>query len=303
MKIVLTGSLGNISKPLAIRLVQLGHTVTVISSKQERQPEIESLGAKAAIGTMQDINFLTQTFKGADLVYLMEALGHSVFFDHTINMVEANIEIARNYKQAIEQSGVKKVIHLSSIGSHLASGNGILAFHYQAENILQQLPQDVSIKFMRPVGFYNNLFAFIPGIKATNSIFQNYGGDQKEPWVSPLDIAEVIAEEVEQPFKGRTFRYIVSEELSPNEVAAILGGAIGQPDLQWVTISSEQFVNNAVGIGMNPQTARGLAEMNEARVNGTLYEHYLQHKPIPGKTKLKDFAQSFAAIYQSNNNN
>ena len=73
MNIVLTGSLGNIGKPLAIELVQKGHSVTVISSKADRQKDIEALGAKAAIGTMQDVEFLANTFKGADTVYLMEA--------------------------------------------------------------------------------------------------------------------------------------------------------------------------------------------------------------------------------------
>ncbi|MCW3089972.1 MAG: NAD-dependent epimerase/dehydratase family protein [Ferruginibacter sp.] len=67
MKIIITGSLGNISKPLTQLLVQANHTVTVISSSPERQTEIESLGATAAIGTMQDIAFLTKTFTGADM--------------------------------------------------------------------------------------------------------------------------------------------------------------------------------------------------------------------------------------------
>ena len=75
MNIVLTGSLGHISKPLTKILIEKGHSVTVISSKEERQKDIESLGAKAAIGTMEDVEFLTKTFTGADIVYLMEALG------------------------------------------------------------------------------------------------------------------------------------------------------------------------------------------------------------------------------------
>src|SRR6185312_1030183 len=54
MNIVLTGSLGHISKPLTQILVQKGHSVTVISSKAERQKDIEALGAKVAIGTMED---------------------------------------------------------------------------------------------------------------------------------------------------------------------------------------------------------------------------------------------------------
>jgi uncharacterized protein YbjT (DUF2867 family) len=75
MKIIVTGSLGNISKPLTKALIQKGHSVTVISSKGERQDEIEAMGAKAAIGTFQDVDFLTKTFTGADIVYLMEAGG------------------------------------------------------------------------------------------------------------------------------------------------------------------------------------------------------------------------------------
>jgi uncharacterized protein YbjT (DUF2867 family) len=75
MKIIVTGSLGHISKPLTEELVGKGHSVTVISSKAERQQDIEALGAKAAIGTMEDADFLACTFTGTDAVYVMEALG------------------------------------------------------------------------------------------------------------------------------------------------------------------------------------------------------------------------------------
>jgi uncharacterized protein YbjT (DUF2867 family) len=160
MNIVLTGSLGHIGKPLSQELVQKGHSVTVISSKAERQKDIEAMGAKAAIGTMEDADFLTAAFKGADIVYVMETLGAGSFFDQDLDIIAAITQIGNNYKQAIQGSGVKRVVHLSSIGAHMDKGNGILAFHYQVENILKQLPNDVSIKFMRPVGFYYNMFSF-----------------------------------------------------------------------------------------------------------------------------------------------
>jgi hypothetical protein len=48
-------------------------------------------------------------------------------------------------------------VHLSSIGAHTDKGFGLLHLHYIAENILKQLPNDVSIKFMRPGGFFYNL--------------------------------------------------------------------------------------------------------------------------------------------------
>ena len=298
MKIVITGSLGNISKPLAIALVQKGHSVTVISSKAERVKDIEAIGAKPAIGTMEDIGFLSATFKGADVAYVMEVLGENAFFDHNIDVIAEITNIGNNYKQAIEQSGVKNVVHLSSIGAHTDTGNGILAFHYHVENLLKQLPNDVSIKFMRPVGFYYNMFAFIRTIKAQGVIVSNYGGDEKEPWVSPLDIASVIAEEIEKPFDGREIRYIASDEASPNEIAKILGEAIGKPDLKWIAIPDEQMLNNMVAAGMNPQTAKGFVEMNASRLGDVLYEDYNRHRPILGKVKIVDFAKEFARVYE-----
>lgn len=298
MKIVVTGSLGHISKPLTQELVQKGHAVTVISSKAERQADIEALGAKAAIGSMEDPDFLAATFKGADIVYVMEAFGHSSFFDPNFDVIAVMNKIGQSYQQAIQASGVKRIVHLSSISAHMAEGNGMLAFHYNVEHLLMQLPSDVSIKFMRPVGFYYNMFAFIPTIKKQGAIFQNYGGDEKEPWVAPVDIAKVIVEEMGTPFAGRTIRYIASDEVSPNEVAKILGEAIGKPDLQWVAVPDEQFQQGLASAGMNAQAAQGFTEMNAARRNGTMYEDYYRHQPVLRSIKLKDFAQDFAAVYQ-----
>ncbi|HEY4197681.1 MAG TPA: NAD(P)H-binding protein [Mucilaginibacter sp.] len=295
MKIIITGSLGHISKPLTEELVQKGHTVTVISSKAAKQKDIEDLGATAAIGSVEDANFLTAAFTGADAVYTMVPPGN--FFDPNFDVMAEYRKLANNYAQAIRQSGVKRVVHLSSIGAHTDKGNGILAFHYIVESILSELPADVSIKFMRPVGFYYNMFAFIPGIKTQGTIISNYGGDDKEPWVSPLDIAAVIAEEMEKPFTGRTVRYIISDEVSPNEVAGILGEAIGKPGLKWTVISDEQMVNGMIVAGMNPNIAKGMVEMNASRANGILYEDYNRKKPTPGNVKLTDFAKEFVVVF------
>lgn len=296
MKVVLTGSLGHISQPLAQALIQKGHDVTIISSKAGKQPDIEKMGAKAAIGTMEDTAFLAKAFQGADIVYTMVPPVN--FFDPHLDIIAHYSRLAHHYKEAIGQAGVTKVIHLSTIAAHTHQGNGMLAYGYEIEKVLRSLPAAVSIKFMRPVGFYYNMFAFIPAIKNAGSIFQNYGGDDfTEPWVSPLDIAATIAEEIEKPFAGETIRYIASDEVSPREVAATLGQAIGKPDLKWVVIPDEDFIANLMRVGFSRQAAEGLARMNAGRVSGVVYEDYLQHKPALGKVKLKDFAKEFAAVY------
>lgn len=301
MKVILSGSLGHINKPLATELIAKGHSVTIISSKTDRQKEIENFGAKAAIGTFDDIDFLATTFKGADIVYTM--VPPINFFNPNLDFIAYYGQLANHFKLAILKAGVTKVIHLSTIAAHTNKGNGMLAYGYEIESILKTLPDNVAIKFMRPVGFYYNMFAFIPAIKNAGCIFQNYGGDKlKEPWVSPFDIAETIAEEIELPFDGRKVRYIASDEVTPNEAATILGEAIGKPDLKWNVISNEDFIANLVRVGFSSQAAEGLAGMNAGRVSGVLYEDYHKHKPTLGKVKLADFAKEFASVFNQGDN-
>lgn len=298
MNIVLSGSLGNIGRPLAGMLVQNGHTVTVISSKAERKTEIEALGAQAAIGSIEDEAFLVRTFTGADIVYLMETLeAAGGFFNKDLDYLAAIDLIVQNYRKAVLQTGITKVIHLSSVGAHMSEGNGILKFHYNAENILRALPEAVHIKFMRPVGFYTNIFSFIRTIRAQGNIVSNYGGDRKEPWVAPADIAQVIAEEMETPFTGRMVRYIASDEVSPNEIAQALGTAIGKPGLQWNVIPDKVLQNSMIDAGINAAIAKGFVAMQAAQGSGLLYTDYEQHKPQLGAVKLADFAADFAAAY------
>lgn len=300
MNIVLTGSIGNIGKPLTKTLVKNGHEVTVISSNAKNKAAIEALGAKAAIGSFFNIDFLSETFKGADIVYLMETMeAAGDMFDQEVDFIGTINEIGNNYKIAVEQSGVKKVVHLSSIGAHTNKGNGILIFHYNVENSLKKLAPDVKIKFIRPVGIYFNMFSFVNNIKNKGAIISNYGGDQKEPWVSHLDVADVIAEEMEKPFTGRTIRYVASDEVSPNEIAKALGEAIGKPDLKWEVISDEQLLANWLNIGFNEQVAKGFIELQASQGTGALYEDYNQHRPTLGKIKLADFAKEFAEVYHS----
>jgi uncharacterized protein YbjT (DUF2867 family) len=298
MKIIVTGSLGYVGKPLTEELIKKGHSVTVISSNAEKQKNIEALGAKAAIGTMEDVDFLTNTFTGADAVYCMLAPGGNFSDpDNNINNVIVLADkIINNYVQAIEQSGVKRVVYLSSVGAHMNKDNGLLIIHHNAENTLKQLPPDVAITFMRPVGFYKNLFGYISAIKNQGVIASNYGADDTVLLVSAIDIAAAIAEELTslQP-ADKKVRYIASEELTCNEVAGILGAAIGKPDLKWIIITDEQLLNGLKAFGMNESFAKSFVEMNASTHSGKIYEDYNQHKPTLGKVKLKEFAKEFAA--------
>jgi uncharacterized protein YbjT (DUF2867 family) len=300
MKITTTGSLGNIGKPLVRDLVQNGHHVTVISSDAKKQEEIETLAANAAIGKLEDAGFLAAIFNGSDAVFVMEPPVD--FFDHQLDIKAYYSKLGHNFVNAIMQTGVKRVVHLSSIGGHTDKGTGILHFHHLVETILTGLPSEITLTHVRPLAFYYNLEGFIPAIKNAGLISANYGGDDMISWASPVDIAAVVAEELTSPTVNQKIRYVVSDELTCNETAGILGASIGKPDLKWIVISDEEMQTRLVRIGMAPDLAAGLTEMNAAMHSGKLFEDYYRNKPKAfGKVKMTDYAVEFQKAYNSKN--
>ena len=295
MKIIVTGSLGHISKPLTAALVQKGYAVTVISSNPQKQKDIEALGATGAFGSLDDVDFLTATFTGADAVYTMVPPAN--YFDHDLDLTAYCHRIGNNYAVAIGASGVKRVVHLSSIGAHLDKDSGIILAHHDVEIILSNLP-GIAITFMRPTAFYYNLYGYVAMIKKHSFIAANYGADNNIVWVSPIDIAAAVAEELETSFAGKKVRYVASEELTGSQTAGILGAAIGRPDLKWILISSDEMQSGLEAAGMQPRIAAGLVEMYASLHNGALGEDYYRNKPaVMGKVKLTDFAKEFAAAF------
>jgi uncharacterized protein YbjT (DUF2867 family) len=292
MKIVITGSLGHIGKPLTKALVEKGHSVTVISSNPERQKDIEALGATAAIGKLEDVEFLTSVFTGADVVHTMIPPDNSVPDPNA-----RNIKLGDCLAHAIEKSGVKRVVYVSSYGAHLAAGTGLITAHYHIENALTALPNLESLTFLRATYFYYNLYAYMAMIKNIGFISANYGDNDRVVMVSPYDIAAEAVEEIEARTNGRKVRYVASDERSCNEIAQILGEAIGKPDLKWITVSDAQMQAAMEASGLSAAVAASLVEMYGACHSGILHDDYDLHKPVLGKVKIEDFAKEFAGIF------
>lgn len=294
MKITLTGSLGNISKPLAEILVRAGHEVTVISSDSGKKTAIEALGAKAAIGSVTDKDFLTNTFSGADVVYTMVPYNWEV-----PNFRQYVGEVGNNYAEAIIAAGIKRIVNLSSIGAHLENGTGPISGCYDVEHILDRL-DDVSVKHLRAGIFYTNYFRNIGLIKSQNIMGNNYGEETRMLMVHPRDVAEAAASELQGSFTGKSNLYVVSEDCTIADIVNALGSAIGKPGLPWIKFSNEQVFAGMATAGMKPGVANLYIEAGTAFDKGVLWEDFDQRKSKTfGSTKLADFANEFAAVYNS----
>ena len=294
MKITVTGSLGNISKPLATQLVKAGHQVTVISSSQDKAEAIKALGATPAIGSVDDVAFLTDAFKGADAIYTMipNNFGAANFRQYIGG-------VGKNYAEAIKAAGVTKLVNLSSIGAHIDGGTGPISGIHDVEQTYKQL-DGVAIKHLRPAFFYTNLLENIDMIKHLGFIGSNYGAQAHMVLVHPNDIAKVAAEELQSNFTGTSVRYIASDERTAVDIATALGKAIGKPGLQWVEFTDEQALQGMLQAGLPPEIARTYIEMGNAVSKGILWDDYNANKPAEfGSTKLEDFAVEFAGKFNA----
>lgn len=295
MKYVITGGAGHISSPLAEKLLQQGHEVTVVGRHADKLQALVSKGAKAAVGSVEDAAFVKTAFAGADAVYAMIPPNFvAENFRHYQNTV------ARNYVEAIADNHIKKVVVLSSIGAHMGNGAGPVDGLADFEDLLKK-QQGIDVKFLRPSYFMYNLFAMIPMIKGMNIAGGNFGGgDEKLVLVHTSDIADAATEELlALNFTGYSVRYIAGDEKTGTEIAAALGNAVGKPGLPWVVFSDEQSLEGIKQAGLKETMAEAYTTMGRALREGKMQEDYWKNRPVLSKIKLDDFVKEFTAAFNA----
>jgi len=298
MKVTVTGSLGNISRTLIEKLVAKGHEVKVVSSNPERAKEVEALKAIPLTGSVEDYGFLKKAFEGSDAVYLMIPPNF-----RTVDLKEYIRTIGTQYAEALNQTGVKYAVNLSSIGAHLENGLGPTGSNFYVEQKLNEL-QDVNILHLRPGMFLTNFYGAIPMIKHQNMLGNNFGAAVNLPLTHPRDIAEVAFRSFDSLLiSGKQIQYIVSDEKKGFEVAEILGTAVGKSNVHWVEFSDEQFLNALKQNGFSEQMAKVyMVEIGTALRDGSFMEDYNKNKlKSIGGTTLQDFSKEFAVAYQHSN--
>lgn len=286
MKITITGSLGNIGRYLVEKLATKGHQLTVISSNPKRVKAIEDLHAKAAIGSVDNYDFLINAFEGADGVYTMIPPSFA-----TTDLMK---KVGENYARVIKETGVRYIVNLSGIGSHIPDGPGPAGANYYIEKILNEF-EDSHVLHLRPGMFYTNFYGSIELIKQQNIIGNNFDATVNMALTHPRDIAEVAAEALDTlSFSEKKARYVVSDEKNGGEIATILGRAIGKPGLSWVEFPDEKWLQKLIQAGMSKQMASTyIIEMGIALRKGKLLEDYQKHKyEALGKTSSKNFPGS-----------
>lgn len=298
MKVTVTGSLGNIGRSLTEKLVANGHEVNVVSSNADRTEEIKKLGAKPSIGSVQDYEFIRDTFEGSEAVYLMIPPNFTA-----IDLNEYIQSVGKIYARAIKEARVKLAVNLSSVGSHIQNGLGPTGSNFQVEQRLNELA-DVHVLHLRPGMFMTNFYGAIPMLKYQGTLGNNFAGSVSLPLTHPGDIAEAAFQAIDRmAFSGKKVQYIVSDERTGFEIAGLLGEAVGKTGVKWIEFSDEQLLSALMQNGFSEQMAKVyMVEIGIALRDGSFSEDFRKHKHLSaGGTSFQKFAGDFASVYSHAN--
>ena len=292
MTITLLGASGHVGGQAAQFLLDRGQAVRVVGRRAEALKPLAARGAEVRAGDLRDARFLRQALAGSDAALVM------IPPDYTApDMLARQGEVGEAIRAALAETGVPKVVSLSSVGAELPAGTGNIRVLHAQEQRLNTLASDVL--HLRAAYFMENLLHAIPVIRAAAKLLDMYSPGVRLNLVASRDIAAAAAAALAaRDFTGKSVRYALGPRaLTMSEVAPILGAAIGQPQLVYEQVPAEAVKQGMRGAGFSAQAADLFEEMANAFNSGLIATIDDARWALP--TSLETFAREvFAPAWQ-----
>lgn len=292
---VLLGSNGHISAKAARLLLSQEQEVRVVGRSTQSLAPLTQLGAEPAVGDIADKAFLTAALRGAHAVFAMIPPNYA----SPTPLADA-ARIGEAITVALVAAGVRRVVNLSSTGAHLAAGTGPIAGLHAQEARLNWLAE-ADVLHLRPGYFYENHFNAIGVIKTRGVYADTLDPQVALPAIATADIAAVVVRELRNPpaRPGKRVLHLRGPVLyTPGAAAAILGQAIGKPDLEYVLADAAQVKAGMVEHGVSPAMADLLLEMSQTFRRAEFMAELIAGPTEVTGTRLEDFAPAFLAAYE-----
>ncbi|HEX9078419.1 MAG TPA: NAD(P)H-binding protein, partial [Desulfuromonadaceae bacterium] len=255
---VITGATGNIGSKTTDILLDRGEKVRVIGRNADRLRRFVERGAEAAVGNLKDTAFLIKAFEGADAAFTMIPPEYA-----TTDFRAYQREIGTSIATAVEKSGIKYVVSLSSQGAELQGGTGPILGLREQEERLNRL-HGADIMHLRPAYFMENLLMQIPLINRVGVAASAIRGDLKFAMIATRDIAAFVAERlVKRDFEGAwSWDLLGRRDVSLDEAFDVIGSAIARPGLKYVRLSYDEAAAGLREMGISADLARLFVEMS-----------------------------------------
>jgi uncharacterized protein YbjT (DUF2867 family) len=261
---VVLGASGNTGHVVAQNLLARQQKVRVVGRNAARLQPHAAQGAEIFLGDVTDAAALTKAFHHADSAYVM------IPSNHTINDPLAYEErVSDAIAAAVKNTGIKNVVSLSGFGADKTKGTGPVIGLHNLEQKLNQI-DTANVLHLRAGYFMENTLPQVGAIRMAGSAVGPVRPDLKLPMIATRDIGAAAADALLRlAFRGKqTHELLGQRDLDYTEVAAIIGKAIGKPDLGYVHAPDDQIRAAMVQMGMSDAMAGLILEMTAALNSG-----------------------------------
>jgi uncharacterized protein YbjT (DUF2867 family) len=289
------GASGNTGHVVAKTLLERGQKVRAIGRNATHLQPLAALGAEVFIADVIDASALTKAFQDVDSAYVMippnptsnDPLGYE---NHASDAIAT----------AVRSTRVKNIVSLSSFGAEKPSGTGPVVGLHNLEQKLNKIDA-ANVLHLRAGYFMENTLGQVGAIRMRGSVIGPVRPDLKLPMIATRDIGAAAANALLQlEFHGKQTQELHGQrDIDYNEVAAIIGKAIGKPKLAYVHAPDDQIRAAFVQMGMSDGFARLILEMAAALNSG--YMRGLESRTARNTTptSFETFvAQVFVPAYQ-----
>jgi uncharacterized protein YbjT (DUF2867 family) len=201
---------------------------------------------------------------------------------------------------AVREAEVKNVVSLSSIGADKPSGTGPVVGVRELEQKLNQI-DGANILHLRAGYFMENTLPQVGAIRMAGSVIGPLSPNLKLPMIATRDIGAAAADALLRlAFQGKQTQELQGQrDLDYTEAAAIIGKAIGKPDLGYIHAPDDQIRAAMVQMGMSDNFAGLILEMAGALNTGHMRALEPRSAVNTTPTKFETFvAESFVPAYQ-----
>jgi uncharacterized protein YbjT (DUF2867 family) len=283
--IAITGATGNTGSVIAETLLARGEKVRVIGRDAGRLARFAGKGAETFAADVSDANALAKAFEGATGVYAM---------------VPPNLSAAdvRAYQErvtdalaaAIKKAAVPNVVALSSFGADKTEKTGPVLGLRNLEQKLNGIA-GLNAIYLRAGYFMENLLPQAAVIRNFGFVGGPLRPDLRLPMIATRDVGATAAELLlQQDFNGKQARELLGQrDVAYDEIASVIGKAIGKPDLAYTQLPAQQLKPTFVQMGMSESMADLLLEMSEALNTG----HMAPLEPRSGRNTTRTSIEAF----------
>tara|TARA_R110002050_G_scaffold79810_4_gene170567 strand:+ start:25907 stop:26785 length:879 start_codon:yes stop_codon:yes gene_type:complete len=281
---IIVGATGQVGSILINEIRQYGLPMRAVVRNPER---LKDKSIEHRIADLFNIKQLTEAFKGGTTVFVITPENPT-----SSDIIGETAQIVENYKKAIRETGIKRIIALSCVGAHINGGTGNILM----SRILEQGIDEIEAEkiFVRPSYYFSNWLGYLETIEDYGALPTFFPENLKIEMHSPIDLAEFIAKIVaKKPSyeSKQVYELTGQQKYSSMEIASNFSKLLNK-DVVTQPIPPEKWREMLLSAGFTENTAANLMDMTQAVIDNkavpekpisaiklpTLFDKYLEQQ-------------------------